>query len=98
MSLFMDGPHAVTVTARSAVQLHFFDDAHNFFRSNTEVAFLIARLLAQRLNAATSYLVDLNQQLAGQDTHLAMVGEVLQSLICQQYEEFMPGSDRDPGA
>jgi CRP/FNR family transcriptional regulator, cyclic AMP receptor protein len=97
MSLFMDGPHAVTVTARFAVQLHVFDDAHNFFRSNTEVAFLIARLLAQRLNAATSYLVDLNQQFAGQDTHLAM-GEALQSLICQQYEEFMPGSDRDPGA
>lgn len=94
----MDGPHAVTVTARSAVQLHVFDDAHNFFRSNTEVAFLIARLLAQRLNAATSYLVDLNQQFAGQDTHLAMVGEVLQSLICQQFEEFMLGSDRDPGA
>ena len=57
----------------------------------------LARLLAQRLNAATSYLVDLNQQLAGHETHLAMVGEVLQSLMCQQYEEITPGSDRAPG-
>ena len=62
-----------------------------------EVAFLIARLLAQRLYAATSYLVDLNRQFAGHETHLAMVGKVLQSLICQQYEEIRPGSDRAPG-
>jgi hypothetical protein len=74
MSLFMDGPHAVTVTARSAVQLHVFDDAHNFFRSNTEVAFLIARLLAQRLNAATSYLVDLNSNWPGRTLILLWSG------------------------
>jgi CRP/FNR family transcriptional regulator, cyclic AMP receptor protein len=45
MSLFMDRPHPVTVTTRSAAQVHFFDNAQSFFRSNPEVAFLIARLL-----------------------------------------------------
>jgi CRP-like cAMP-binding protein len=98
MSLFVDAPHAFTVTAQSAVHVHILDDAHSFFRSNPDVAFLIARLLAYRLNAASGYLVDLKQQFAGHDTHLAMVGDVLESLICQQYEEVRPGSDREPGA
>jgi CRP/FNR family cyclic AMP-dependent transcriptional regulator len=82
----------------SAVHVHVFEDARRFFRSEPEAAFLLARLLAHRLNAATGYLVDLKRQFAAQGNHLALVEEVLQSLICQQYEEFSPGSDRDPGA
>jgi CRP/FNR family cyclic AMP-dependent transcriptional regulator len=61
MSLFMDGPPTFTVTARSAVHVHVFEDARRFFRSEPEAAFLLARLLAHRLNAATGYLVDLKQ-------------------------------------
>jgi CRP-like cAMP-binding protein len=98
MSMFMDGPPTFTVTARSAVHVHVFEDARRFFRSEPEAAFLLARLLAHRLNAATGYLVDLKRQFAAQGNHLALVEEVLQSLICQQYEEFSSGSDRDPGA
>ena len=52
-------------------------------RSSTAagVALLIARMLAQRLNVANTYLADLKRQYAGHGTHLAMVGEVLQSMI-----------------
>ena len=45
------------------------------------MALLIARMLAQRLNVATTYLADLKQQYAGHGNHLAMVGELLQSMI-----------------
>ena len=36
--------------------------------------------LANRLNAATTYLVDLKRQFAGYGDHLEMVGEVLETL------------------
>ena len=65
-------------------------------RSDPQIAFVIARLLAQRLNSATTYLVDLKRQYAGQGNHLGMVSDVLASLIHQQETEFMPGSDRLP--
>ena len=55
---------------------------------------LIARLLAQRLNVANTYLADLKRQYAGHGTHLAMVGEVLQSMINLPPLEVSPGSDR----
>jgi len=92
MPVFMDRPNAVTVTARSAAEVHAFDDAQSFFRSDVDIGFLIARLPAQRLNAATSYLADVSQQYTGQGIHLAMVEEVPQSLIHEQYEEIAPGS------
>ena len=97
MSILLNLPHTATVKAQSAVEVHVFDEAPRFLRSDPEIAFLIAKLLAQRLNAATTYLVDLKRQFADQNNHLEMVGEVLESLVHQQYEEVKPGSDRDPG-
>ena len=92
-----DVPHTATVKARSAVEVHIFEEAPQFLLSDPEIAFFIAQLLAQRLNAATTYLVDLKRQFADQNNHLEMVGEVLESLVHQQYEEVRPGSDRAPG-
>jgi CRP/FNR family transcriptional regulator, cyclic AMP receptor protein len=59
------------------------------------VALLIARLLAQRLNVATTYLADLMKQYAGHGTHLEMVGEILQSMISLPPLKVSPGSDRE---
>ena len=53
----------------------------SFLREQPAVSLLIARLLAQRLNVATTYLADLMHQYAGHGNHLAMVGEILQSMI-----------------
>ena len=43
---------------------------------------------------ANTYLADLKRQYAGHGTHLAMVGEVLQSMINLPPSEVSPGSDR----
>ncbi len=51
-------------------------------------------MLAQRLNVANSYLADLKQQYAGHGNHLAMVGDLLQSMINLPPSEVSPGSDR----
>ena len=96
MSVLLDVPHTATVRALSSATVYAFADAAGFLRSDPEVAFAIARLLAQRLNSATTYLVDLKRQYAGQGNHLGMVSDVLASLIHQQEAEFTPGSDRLP--
>ena len=96
MSVLLNTPHTATVRALSPVTVYAYAyaDAAGFMRSDPQIAFIIARLLAQRLNSATTYLVDLKRQYAGQGNHLGI--DVLASLIHQQEAEFTPGSDRLP--
>lgn len=95
MSVLLNQPHTATVRAQTPITVHVFDDAEGFLRSNPEIAFLIGRLLAGRLNAATTYLVDLKRQFEGHGNHLGMVGEVLDVLIHQQDEDFSLGPERE---
>jgi CRP/FNR family transcriptional regulator, cyclic AMP receptor protein len=98
MSVLLDRPHTATVRTATPVTLFVFDDAERFLKSNPEIAFLLGRLLAERLNAATTYLVDLKRQFEGHGDHLGMVGEVLETLIHQQPEDFSlgPEGEADP--
>jgi CRP/FNR family transcriptional regulator, cyclic AMP receptor protein len=98
MSVLLSRPHTATVRAASPVGAFVFDDAESFLKSNPEIAFLVGKLLAARLNAATTYLVDIKRQFEGHGDHLGMVGEVLETLIHQQSEEFTigPDSEADP--
>ncbi|MGA7547081.1 MAG: Crp/Fnr family transcriptional regulator [Methyloceanibacter sp.] len=92
MSVLLDRPHTATVRTISPVSVFVFDDAASFLKSHPEMGFFLSKLLAARLNAATTYLVDLKRQFEGEGNHLSMVGEVLETLIHQQHEEFMLGS------
>src|SRR5229473_4661744 len=65
MSVLLDQPHTATVRAASDSIIYEFGDAASFLRDQPAVALLIARLLAQRLNVATTYLADIMQQYAG---------------------------------
>jgi CRP-like cAMP-binding protein len=94
MSVLLDKPHTATVRAASDSTVYEFDDAASFLRDEPAVALLIARLLAQRLNVATTYLADIMHQYAGHGDHLAMVGEILQSMINLPPINVSPGSDR----
>ena len=73
MSVLLDQPHTATVRAASDSVVYEFDDAAAFLRDQPAVALLIARLLAQRLNVATTYLADLMHQYAGHGNHLSMI-------------------------
>jgi len=95
MSVLLNRPHTATVRALTPIAVHVFDDAESFLRSNPEIAFQVGRLLASRLNAATTYLADLRQQFEGQSNHLGMVGEVLDVLIHQQDEDFSLGPEQE---
>lgn len=95
MSVLLKRPHTATVRALTPITVYAFDDAERFLRSNPEIALLVGRLLAGRLNAATTYLADLKRQFEGQSDHLGMVGEVLDVLIHQQDEDFNLGPERE---
>jgi CRP/FNR family cyclic AMP-dependent transcriptional regulator len=95
MSVLLNRPHTATVRALTLVSAYVFDDAESFLRSNPEIAFLVGKLLAERLNAATTYLVDLKRQFEDHSDHLCMVGEVLEALMHQQHEEFSQGPERE---
>src|SRR5258708_10618709 len=94
MSVLLDQPHTATVRAASDSVIYEFNDAASFLRDQPAEALLSAQLLAQRLNVATTYLADLMHQYAGHDTHLPLVGELLQSMINLPPSQVSPGSDR----
>ena len=94
MSVLLDQPHTATVRAAQDSAIYQIDDAASFLRQQPAVALIIARMLAQRLNVATTYLADIMHQYAGHGDHLAMVGEILQSMINLPPTQVLPGSDR----
>jgi len=98
MSVLLNRPHTATVRATSPIGVFVFEDAESFLKAHPEIAFFLSRLLAERLNAATTYLVDLKRQFEGHANHFGMVGEVLETLIHQQSEDFRlgPEDEADP--
>ena len=94
MSLLLDRPHTATVRTAMPSTFYEVESAASFLNEEPAVALLIAQLLAQRLNIATTYLADLMKQYAGHGNHLEMVGEILQSMISLPPLKVSPGSDR----
>ena len=94
MSVLLDQPHTATVRAAQDSVIYEIDDAASFLRQQPAVALVIARMLAQRLNVANTYLADLKRQYGGHGNHLEMVGDILQSMINLPPTEVSPGSDR----
>ncbi|NPV22468.1 Crp/Fnr family transcriptional regulator [Bradyrhizobium aeschynomenes] len=93
MSLLLEQPHTATVRALAECRIYEILDASRFLTENPEATLAIARMLAQRLNVANTYLADLKRQYAGHGTHLAMVGDVLQSMINLPPQQVAPGTD-----
>lgn len=96
MSVLLHQSHTATVKAATASRVYEFQDAAQFLKSQPAVALLVATMLAQRLNAATTYLADIKRQYAGHGNHLSMVGEILESLVNLTGSRAQPGSDRQP--
>ena len=98
MSILLDIPHTASVWTRGNCEVYVIDQAETFFRSNPDLSWKMARSLAQRLNAASTYLADIKKQFSGSGNHLELVDEILVSLINRApRHDIEPGSDRDPG-
>ena len=72
------------VVATEDSTVHVLDDASAAARRDPELTYAVAQLLARRLQAVTSYLVDIKRQYAGTNTHLALMDQVLASLMEMQ--------------
>jgi CRP/FNR family transcriptional regulator, cyclic AMP receptor protein len=97
ISVLLNIPHMATVRALTPCRAHEIRDGSGFLRSHPEIAYHLSELLARRLHGVSSYLVDLKRQFESHENHLAMVDDVLETLVHQQHPRFTPGSDRDPG-
>ncbi len=97
ISVLLGMPHMATVRAVTSCRAHVVEGAVAFLQSRSQITFELSRLLAQRLHGVTTYLVDLKRQFEDRDNHLAMIDDVLETLVHQQRQSFTPGSDRDPG-
>ena len=86
-------PTADVVAAQDSI-VHVVDDASAAVQRWPELTYAIARLLARRLSAVTGYLVDIKRQYADSNTHLAVMDQVLGSLIAINPTEVKAGSER----
>jgi CRP-like cAMP-binding protein len=96
ISVLLGTPHMATVRAMTPGSIYAVEGDSAFLQAHQEITYHLSKMLAQRLHGVTSYLVDLKRQFEDRDNHLGMVDEVLESLVHQQQQDFMPGSDRDP--
>lgn len=96
MSVLLEAPHTATVRALEPSTLHVAEDARAFLHAKPEIAFEIARLLARRLHFVNGYLVDVKRQFEHHGDHLAIVDEVLESLVHHQGRPAVGGSVRCP--
>jgi CRP/FNR family cyclic AMP-dependent transcriptional regulator len=96
MSMLLNQPHTATGRAVKDSKVYKFNDATSLLRAQPAVAIEIAKLLAHRLNAATTYLADIKRQYAEHGNHLSMVGDVLESLVNLSPKRMSPGSNRQP--
>lgn len=98
MSVLLDIPTSASVIAETPVRARRVEDAARFLGEHPALALHAARLLAQRLYDATTYLADLKRQYVEDQSHLGMVDRILGSLLSQQLERpVTPQEDRrDP--
>jgi CRP-like cAMP-binding protein len=96
ISALLDIPHTATVRTLDASRAYVIADAGRFLRSHPDLAYCLSKLMAQRLHGMTTYLADLKAQFQDRQDHLGIVDAVLESLLHQQDEEFLPGSERHP--
>jgi len=85
ISILLDRPHMAEVKAVEKSVFHVASDAEGFLRDHPDVNLYIARTLAKRVDSLSCYLVDLQRQYAGDESHLGMVHEVLDSLMRVKY-------------
>lgn len=94
MAALLDTPYGADVVAIAPATVIVIDNATEMVAADPRLALAVARLLARRLRAVTSYLTDLKRQYADTDTHLAVMDQVLSELMTSPVEAVEPGSER----
>jgi CRP/FNR family transcriptional regulator, cyclic AMP receptor protein len=96
MSLLLGIPATASVVADQPSTLGVIADAPAMLAGESVLALALARLLARRLQAMTTYLVDLRQQYADHEGGLGMIDVVLGGLMRNSGARTELRSERDP--
>jgi len=96
MAILLGGAHTTTVRALRDSTFHVADDPMAFLHAHPAIALEMAKLLSRRLQLVTDYLADVKEQFSDRSDHLAMVDEVLDTLVHHQERPSETGSDRYP--
>jgi CRP-like cAMP-binding protein len=94
ISALLGSAPMATLVATQDSTVHVIEDASTAVRGQPELTFAIAQLLARRLTAVTTYIVDIKRQYADSNTHLGVMDQVLGSLIVMNPTPIKPGSER----
>ena len=95
MSALLGSAPTANVVATQDSAVHVVDDAAAAAHADPQLTYAIAQLLARRLQAVTSYLVDIKRQYAGTGTHLELMDQVLTKLMdLQPAGNVRAGSER----
>jgi CRP/FNR family cyclic AMP-dependent transcriptional regulator len=96
MSLLLGVSATADVVASERSVLALIENAHALLDAEPRLPLALARLLAERLQVMTTYLVDIKQQYADHEGGLGMVDVVLGSLMRGAGTRSELGSERDP--
>ncbi|MGB0416839.1 MAG: Crp/Fnr family transcriptional regulator [Coraliomargarita sp.] len=81
VAILLERPAMADVRALGDVSCYVAEDAEAYLQSSPEVMLYIAKSLAKKIDFMSAYLSDLRKQYAGQENHLGMVSDVLDSLL-----------------
>jgi len=84
MSALLETSYSASVIATTPVRAYLVENPIEFMTRRPGLAIHAARLLAQRLHDATTYLADLKVQFDDRKDHFGMVDQVLGALMIQQ--------------
>jgi len=96
MSTLLDRPASTTVRATVDSTFLIAEQGGAFLAATPEAVIEVARALATRLEMLTSYLADAKQQFADQGGHVAVMDDVIRTLIHDRLPVVEPGSIRMP--
>lgn len=81
VSFLLDRPHITSVKALEPCLCYICDDPLEFLTAHPEMNLHIARMLANRLNAVTEYLVELSDQVDENRGESGIADAVLKSIM-----------------
>jgi CRP-like cAMP-binding protein len=96
MALLLGTTATANVVASERSEVAVLEAAGTMLDDDAGLTISLARLLAARLHAMTTYLVDVKEQYAEHEGGLGMVDVVLDSLMRSPGARRELGSDRDP--
>ena len=81
VAILLERPAMSDVRALGDVKCYVAEDAEAYLQSSPDVMLYIAKSLAKKIDFMSAYLSDLKRQYSGEQNHLSMVGDVLDSLL-----------------